>query len=103
MKKAIFYDKNSLGELHGLDKDIQKDFLAYVNILKMEGKLGFPEARKVTKNLFEIRVIRESSYRGFYAYVKKDYIVILHFFNKKTQKTPLKNIKVAQNRLKKYV
>jgi len=80
----------------------QKEFQAYIAILVEEGKLEFPEARKVSKNLFEIRVIHEGAYRAFYAYIRKDYIILLHFFPKKTQKTPLKNIKIAQQRLKQY-
>lgn len=102
MGKEIFYDKNALKELREFNNDVQKEFQAYITILTSEGKLEFPEARKVTKRLFEIRVIREGIYRGFYAYVGKDYIVLLHFFQKKTQKTPLKSINIAKQRLQRY-
>mgnify|MGYP001605069865 CR=1 FL=1 len=102
MGKEIFYDKNALKELRELNSEVQKEFQAYIEILALEGKLEFPEARKLAKNLFEIRVVYEGAYRGFYAYAKKDYIVLLHFFEKKTQKTPLKNLKLAQQRLKQY-
>lgn len=102
MEKEIFYDKNALKELYQFNAEIQKEFQAYIAILASEGKLEFPEARKVTKELFEIRIIQEGTYRGFYAYLRGRYIVILHFFQKKTQKTPSKNIKLAQQRLKKY-
>lgn len=102
MKKEIFYDKNALKELQDFPKEIQKDFQAYIAILASEGRLEFPESRKVANKLFEIRIAREGAHRGFYTYVGRDYIVLLHFFQKKTQKTPLKNIKVAEQRLKKY-
>jgi len=102
MKKEIFYDRNALKELNELNKEVQKDFQAYIAILASEGKLEFPEAKKIARNLFEIRVTREGVYRAFYAYVRKEYIVLLHFFEKKTQKTPLKNIKLARQRLKRY-
>ena len=102
MRKKILYDKNAVKELNGLKEEIQKEFETYIEILADEGRLEFPEARKVAKNLFEIRVIHEGAYRGFYAYAKRDYVVLLHFFGKKTQKTPLKDIKLAQQRFKQY-
>ena len=102
MEKEVFYDKNALKELHQFSDEIQKEFQAYITILTSEGKLDFPEARKVAKGLFEMRVTQEEAYRGFYAYLRGRYIVILHFFQKKTQKTPLKNIKLSQQRLKNY-
>ena len=103
MGKEVFYDRNALKELKGFSIDVQREFQVYITILAVEGKLEFPEARKVTRELFEIRVTQGGAYRGFYAYVKGQHIVILHFFQKKTQKTPPTNIKLAQQRLKKYV
>lgn len=102
MGKEVFYDKNALKELREFNIDVQREFQAYIGILASEGKLEFPEAKKVTKELFEIRVTQDGIYRGFYAYLKNGYIVILHFFQKKTQKTPLKNTKLAKQRLKLY-
>ena len=57
---------------------------------------------KVTKELFEIRVTRGGIYRGFYAYLRGRYIVILHFFQKKTQKTPKSEIEKALKIKKEY-
>lgn len=102
MRKEILYDKNAAKELSGFKEEVQEQFESYIEVLVEEGKLEFPEARKVAKNLFEIRVIHEGVYRGFYAYVRKDYVALLHFFQKKTKKTPLKNIKLAQQRAKQY-
>ena len=102
MKKEIFYDKNAVRELRKFTKNIQRELQALIEILGLEGKLESPDAKKVGKSLFEIRVAKGGAYRGFYAYIKNDYIVILHFFQKKTQKIPLKNIKLAGRRLKQY-
>ena len=84
-------------------EEIQRDFKAIFEILANIGRLEAPEAKKIAKDLFEIRIYREGAYRGFYAYVGKNYVVVLHLFQKKTQKTPLKHIKVAKRRLKGYV
>ncbi len=70
--------------------------------MELEGKLDLPHSKKVTRNLFEIRVKFQGEYRGFYAYIGKLDIVILHFFRKKTQKTPIKDLELAQRRLKQY-
>ncbi|OHA66575.1 MAG: hypothetical protein A3C82_01995 [Candidatus Wildermuthbacteria bacterium RIFCSPHIGHO2_02_FULL_47_12] len=102
MEKEVFYDRNALKELRGFTIGVQKEFQAYIAILASTGKLEFPEARKVARELFEIRVAQNGIYRGFYAYLRGQYVVILHFFQKKTQKTPLKNIKLAQQRLQNY-
>src|SRR3989344_6157943 len=102
MKKNVFIDKNAEKELLDFSEEVQLAFEAYFKILELEGKLDFPSARKVSKNIFEIRIKLQGEYRGFYAYVGKLDIVILHFFRKKTQKTPIKDLEVAKRRLKQY-
>ena len=102
MKKNIFVDKNAEKELRGFDEEVQLEFEAYFKILELEGKLDFPQAKKITKDLFEIRIKLQGEYRGFYAYLGKLDIVILHFFRKKTQKTPIKDLEVAKRRLRLY-
>ncbi|OGH18605.1 MAG: hypothetical protein A2868_02470 [Candidatus Levybacteria bacterium RIFCSPHIGHO2_01_FULL_40_15b] len=102
MKKNIFVDRNAEKELREFSEEVQLEFEAYFKILEFEGKLDFPQVKKITKDLFEIRVKLKGEYRGFYAYVGKLDIVILHFFRKKTQKTPIKDLELAQRRLKQY-
>jgi phage-related protein len=102
MKKNIFVDKNAQKELREFSEEVQLEFEAYFKILELEGKLELPQARKVTRDLFEIRVKFQGEYRGFYAYIGKLDIVVLHFFRKKTQKTPIKDLELAQRRLKQY-
>lgn len=102
MKKEIIYDYNARKEFDEFTPEVQDDFVAYIETLEQEGRLDFPEARKITRDIFEIRVIHEGTYRGFYAYIKHPTIVLLHFFQKKSQETPIKNIKTALNRLRNY-
>ena len=102
MKKNIFVDKNAEKELRDFSEEVQLEFEAYFKILELEGKLDFPSARKVTKDIFEIRIKLKGEYRGFYAYIGELDIVILHFFRKKTQKTPIKDLEVAQRRFRLY-
>ena len=58
---------------------------------------------KVENELFEIRAKGvEGIGRSFFCTTKDKKIVILHSFIKKTQKIPLKEIKLARKRLKEY-
>ena len=103
MKKVVLYDHRAEKEMRIFREDIQEDIRAMIEILGEKGKLEFPEARKVTREIFEIRVTREGIYRGFYAYIQNDRIIILHFFQKKQQKIPQKHIHLAEQRLNDYV
>lgn len=102
MNKIIYVDENAKKELNALEEIVQIEFYSQFKVLEEEGRLDYPTAKKIEKNLFEIRIRIQGSYRGFYAYIQDEYIVILHIFQKKTQKTPLKNIKLAKRRLKQY-
>ena len=102
MPKQILLDKRAEKELKKFAKSVQTDFLARIEILKDQGRLELPEAKKLDKNLFEMRVSNQEAYRGFYAYIFQNQIIILHFFQKKTQKTPIQNFKLAKQRLQNY-
>ncbi len=103
MKKNILFDAHAVKELEEFDRDVQISFQTYIEILRTDGRLQFPDARKISSDIFEIRVDHRGAYRGLYAYIDKDFIIVLHFFNKKSQKMPLKNIVVARQRFKIYV
>lgn len=49
--------------------------------------------------LWEIRILGQDNIRVLYAIEDQDAIIILHGFVKKTQKTPVKEIKIALVRL----
>lgn len=102
MEKKIYLDKHAEKELRDFPEAVQIKFEALLIILKAAGKLEFPESKKIDRNLYEMRIKLKGEYRGFYAYFSKNYIIILHFFRKKTQKTPIKNLKTVKKRLKLY-
>lgn len=102
MKKNIFLDKHAERELREFSEEVQLEFEAYLKILGLEGKLDFPHAKKITRDLFEIRIKVQGEYRSLYAYIGKLDIIILYFFRKKTQKTPIKDLELAQRRLGLY-
>lgn len=102
MKKIITIDPRAEKELGKFSNKVRLEFDAVIYILKTEGKLNLPEGKKIGRNLFEIRVKVGSAYRGLYAYIGRDGIVILHFFQKKSQKTPTTSFEVAERRLREY-
>lgn len=102
MKKVIVYDKRAVKELNEFSIGVKRDFASLIETLSNEGRLDLPRAKRINKELFEIRVKNEGEYRGLYAYVMDNRILILLFFQKKTQKTPDKFIKTSIKRLQKY-
>ena len=62
------------------------------------------QPQKDQGKLWEIKIKAPSGgYRFLYGMVSKEDLIILHGFKKKTQKTPLKEIRIALKRLKEYL
>jgi len=74
--------------------------LHLITALKVRGPyLRMPYAKKITSNIFELRVLGKESVRVFYTNVANTFYVI-HAFKKKT---PLKEIKIGLERLKQII
>jgi len=76
-----------------------------LELLSEEGFLYEPLAKKLKgyKNLFELRVKSKGEFRCLYSYIGNEEITVLTAFNKKRQKTPVKEINKAIRRLKDYL
>jgi len=71
-----------------------------LDLLKTHGPfLGMPYSKKLTKEISELRIRGREEIRILYTFSKKN-IYLLHAFKKKTQKTPRKEIKIAEERKK---
>ena len=71
-----------------------------LNLLKNHGPfLKPPLIKKITKDIYELRIIGKTSIRIFFTPWGNDFY-LLHGFVKKAQKTPAKEIKIAVARLK---
>ena len=63
--------------------------------------LGMPYTRAMGDGLFEIRAKgTEGIGRAFFCCMKGQRVIILHGFVKKTQATPLKELRLAKQRMK---
>lgn len=73
-----------------------------LEVFGLEG--GYPHTKKLSgTNLWEYRIIGSDNIRIFYVAVTGKIFLILHGFKKKKQKTPAKEIKIAEERLQEYL
>lgn len=70
--------------------------------LEASGRLDYPFAEKVGENLFEIRIRKGGNGREFYCYDDGEYVWLLNGFEKKTRKTPPREIKLAHKIMREY-
>ena len=74
----------------------QAEYLSIVEALERDGFLVEPYGKKIDSDLFEIRVRRGRQVRVIYFYYMDDLVFGIHAFVKKSQKTPLKDLKYAR-------
>ena len=73
--------------------------------LSAAGRLAMPDAKKIEgeRNLFELRMrVSPNAYRFFYCYDAGNFIIILNGFVKKTEKTPVREIRKAKSIMRRY-
>lgn len=65
-------------------------------------RLGVPHIKKLTgTELWELRILGSDSIRIFYIVTGKNFL-LLHGFKKKKNKTPPKEIRIAEDRLAEF-
>lgn len=83
-----------------LEKPAIVKVLRTIDLLHKFGyQLGAPYTRKIRNNIFELRIRGQKEIRIFYIF-HKGIIILLHGFVKKSQKTPLRELKTAINKVK---
>ena len=103
MKKALFHPK-ARDAIREFPEDVRRVLGKAIFDLQKGGKLSMPLSRpmaSVGAGVEELRVKDSSgTYRVFYFTKLTDSVLIFHAFTKKTQKTPPREIALAQQRLK---
>jgi phage-related protein len=85
-----------------LSKKDQKEVGADIRVVQDSFPIGLPLVRKLKPELWEIRsFIKDGISRIFFTFFNEK-IILLHSIVKKTQKTPLKEIDTAIERLKEF-
>jgi phage-related protein len=103
MKYTIdFYSESVQADIMGLPETLAARFLNLADRMKTVGaNLGEPHTKAFGNGLFELRIKgSEGIARVFYCTLVNRRIVMLHSFVKKTQKTPHRELRIAENRLK---
>ena len=102
MKKVIWNEK-AREFIRSLDEDTKIEIGTLLMILQSGEILGEPQSRpmkSIHAKAHELRVKdKKGAYRVIYILSIKDKILIPHAFNKKTQKTPQKEIELSIKRL----
>ena len=103
--KSVALTTEASGFLAEQPPAVVQAFYALADRLEASGRLTMPDAKKIVneKNLFELRMkIEPHQYRFFYCYDDGVHIWILNGFIKKTQKTPLQEIRKAKRIMRRY-
>ena len=95
----IRFDSDLKKFILSLEKPTIAKLLRSIDLLKHFGyQLGLPHAKKVAPELFELRIRGQQEVRIFFTF-KKNLIILLHGFIKKSSKIPQKEIKQAMSKL----
>lgn len=101
--KAIRIHKKVSKELEKLELSLKRELTEAFALLAEGENIGMPLSRPmpvVEHGVHELRIKdRTGQYRVFYYTKKADTILVFHFFKKKTQETPAKEIETARSRL----
>ncbi len=87
--------------LDSLSEKQQVKILRVLEYIKQYGISSIlPHVKKLTGTpLWEIRILGKDNLRVLYVMLVKDTVLVVHGFIKKKQKTPMKEISIALNRL----
>jgi len=107
--KVVFY-RSPNGDypvqrfIYSLDVKAQSKVLNKIKLLQDFGiRLGSPHIKKITgTELWELRILGCDSLRVLYVTMTGRTLLLLHGFKKKKDKTPQKEIKIAEGRLAEY-
>ena len=113
VEKAIYLYETSSGKevitifIDKLDDTTKARVRNGIRVLKKHG-LELLKNRTVDKiarnpDVYELRIVGKKQVRLLFAIYKSCTYLIVHIFIKKTQKTPLKEIKLAQKRVKEFI
>jgi|Napbiome12C3dose_1001474.scaffolds.fasta_scaffold00057_3 phage-related protein len=96
---VVFLDAKTKADLLSLEKPSISKSLKLIKLLEKFGnKLGMPYSKQILHNLYELRAREQQEIRIFYC-LHQNQAVVVHFFIKKSQKTPQREIKTALARI----
>ena len=102
--RIVYFNEDVQRRLEAWPKKLKARFWRLTERMKIHGgNLGEPHTKAFEDGLVEMRVKgMEGIVRVFYFSVIGFRIVMLHSFIKKSEKTPLKERRIAENRMRAY-
>lgn len=101
-KKEIIETTECLEFFGTMNESEKAEYNHHVIMLRANGCLSAPDAEKVEKNLFALRICTGGNARFFYAYDNGTSIWILNGYEKKTAKIPPREKRQALRLKRKY-
>ena len=94
-----FIDRKVYDYIFGLDVISHAKAIRMIELLREFGnEIGMPHSKKISRRIFELRVRGKCEIRILYTYFDGG-AVLLHAFQKKSQKLPMKELDIAQLKL----
>ena len=105
--EVVFYRSEAGNEpvrewLKGLSREDKRRIGEDIKTAQIGWPLGMPLIRKIEKGLWEVRTTLDSGISRVFFTVDDNYMILLHGFIKKSQKTPQHELKTAVVRLANY-
>jgi len=103
--QVVFFAQDSGREpvrdwLKAIDRESRRAIGADIKTLQLRWPVGMPLARKLDSDLWELRsTLRFGIARIFFS-AYRGQLVLLHAFVKQSRKTPVKELAIAQHRLR---
>lgn len=95
--KDYIYDLAKKGQKSKNERIHFEKILSYLKALEVYGtRVGSPTVKHIKGDIWELRPLDN---RIFFFYWQSNTFVLLHYFVKKTQKTPLKELEQAKRNL----
>ena len=100
--KISYYSEALQDEILALPVGLSGRYFSLTDRMQLHGaNIGLPHTKAFGDGLFEMLLkSSEGIARIFYCTLIGRHIVILHSFIKKTQKTPLRELRIAETRMK---
>lgn len=97
-----YYSSKVEEEILNLPSGLLSRYLRLTELMiEFGANLGMPHTQALENGLFELRIkSKEGIARAFYCTKVDRRIIVLHVFIKKTQKTPKKELEIANRRMK---
>ncbi len=103
--RITFYNKKVRSQALAFPKGILANFLRSLELLKEFGPhIGMPHVRPIGKGIYEVRAQgKEGIGRALYCVLPRRELVIVNIFVKKSRKTPINEIRIAQKRMQELI